>query len=81
MASQENNPAWPSPFLANPPVVQVVRHVRVTGAGETVAENPQNLTRYFTRSYQPRVYPQRLNAAHPARQFPNVMVGAKKTPY
>jgi hypothetical protein len=74
---QENNPAAANPFLANPPVVQVVRHV---ASGGTPAD-PQTLQRYFAREVQPRVYPQRLTGQHIARQFPNTTVGNKKTSY
>lgn len=77
----QNNPALANPFLANPTVVQVVRHVRVTSNNEVVAENPQNLHRYFARSVQPRTYPQRQNAAPVAREFPNTMNGNRKTTY
>lgn len=76
--AQENNPALPNPFLANPPVVQVVRHVRLTAGGEVVQEDPQALRRYIQRAVQPRVYPQRLTTPNEARQFPNVMVGSLK---
>jgi hypothetical protein len=79
--AQENNPAAPNQFLANPPVVQVVRHVRVTGSGETVAEDPQKLVRHLQRAVQPRIFPQRLATPHGARQFPNVMVGNRKTTF
>lgn len=77
----ENNPAVPNPFLANPPVVQVVRHVRVTSNNEVVAEDPQKLQRYFARSVQPRAYPMRQNSAPQAREFPNTMNGNRKTTY
>jgi uncharacterized protein (DUF427 family) len=73
------NPAAPNPFLANPPVVQVVRHVRVTTNGEVVAEDSQKLKRFLQRSVQPRIYPQRLVTAPGTRQFPNVGVGNLKT--
>jgi hypothetical protein len=76
-APQENNPAAANPFLANPPVVQVVRHVASTGT----PADPQTLQRYFARAIQPRVYPQRLTGQHIARKFPNVTVGNKKTSY
>jgi uncharacterized protein (DUF427 family) len=79
--AQENNPAAPNPFLANPPVVQVVRHVRVITGGEVVAEDPQKLVRHLQRAVQPRVYPQRLTVAPDARQFPNVTVGNRKTTF
>jgi hypothetical protein len=76
-APQENNPATANPFLANPPVVQVVRHVASAGT----PADPQTLHRYFARAIQPRVYPQRLTGQHLARQFPNATVGNKKTSY
>jgi hypothetical protein len=36
-------------FLSTPPAVLVVRHVRFTAAGETVAEDPNNLVRHLVR--------------------------------
>lgn len=68
-----------NPFLANPPVVMVVRHVRITGSGEVVAENANNLPRYFAREVQPRAFPQRMTTQAVARTFPNV--GNTKKPF
>lgn len=68
-----NNPNPPANlFLANPPVVLVVRHVRVTGAGEVVAEDANNLPRVFARQVMPRGFPQRMTQQSTKREIPNV---------
>jgi len=67
-----NTPAGPNPFFTNPPIVLVVRHVRVTGSGEVVAEDANDLHRYTYRSFNTRVFPQRLATQAAQRDIPNV---------
>jgi hypothetical protein len=79
MASYQNNPAGVNPFFTNPPLVMVVRHVRVTGAGEIVAEDPNTLPRYMVRAVGTRTYPQRQTPVPVARNIPNA--GNQKTTF
>lgn len=76
MASYDNNPASANPFFSNPPVVMVVRHVRITGSGEIVKEDPNALTRYLMRASKMRTLPQMPMPNNSPRNFPNI--GNKK---
>jgi hypothetical protein len=60
----------PNPFLTTPPIVLVVRHVRVTGLGEVVVEDANTLPRFVMRVDAHRVYPRPQNAAPPQRNIP-----------
>lgn len=58
MAIYRNPIGIPNAFGQSPLVVLVVRHVRVTAASETVAEDPDALVRYLRRTDGHRAYPQ-----------------------
>jgi hypothetical protein len=60
----------PNPFLTTPPVVLVVRHVRITGLGETVVEDANTLPRFLMRVDANRVYPRPQINVPSARNVP-----------
>jgi len=60
----------PNPFLTTPPIVLVVRHVRITGADEVVVEDANTLYRYLMRVDAHRVFPRPLIDAPPVRNIP-----------
>ena len=60
----------PNPFLTTPPIVLVVRHVRVTGLGEVVVEDANTLPRFLMRVDATRVYPRQQVDAPMTRNVP-----------
>jgi hypothetical protein len=60
----------PNPFLTTPPIVLVVRHVRVTGLGEVVVEDANTLPRFLMRVDANRVYPRQQIDAPSFRNIP-----------
>jgi hypothetical protein len=66
------NPIGANPFLALPPVVYVVRNVRVTPAGETIAEDPNRLPRMIFRLDYHRTYPQPVEPRRFERNVPDL---------
>ena len=60
----------PNPFLTTPPIVLVVRHVRITGIGEVVVEDANTLPRFIRRIDATRVYPRPQVAGPPQRNIP-----------
>lgn len=65
-----NPPSTPSPFLTTPPIVMVVRHVRITPSGDVVAEDSNALPRHLRRIDQTRVFPRPLAGSPVARNIP-----------
>ena len=59
-----------NPFLTTPPIVMVVRHVRVTGMSEVVVEDANTLPRFTMRVDAHRVFPRPLVDAPPTRNVP-----------
>jgi hypothetical protein len=71
MAVYLNPLSLPNAFLQSPPVVLVVRHVRVTAASETIAEDANALVRYLRRIDGHRAYPQPLVRGPQQRNIPD----------
>jgi hypothetical protein len=75
-----NNPiGQPNPFFTTPPIVLVVRHVRLTAANELVAEDAQALPRHLMRADYHRVQPLPIVNAPVQRNYPEH--GIKKKAY
>ena len=79
MTAYSNPVGTPNPFLTTPPIVIVVRHVRHTGAGETVVESTDTLVRHLMRADQHRVFPLPIVTAPNQRNIPEH--GVKKKAY
>jgi hypothetical protein len=60
----------PNPFLTTPPIVLVVRHVRITAALEVVVEDANTLPRFLMRVDATRVYPKPQVVAPMTRNIP-----------
>lgn len=70
MATYVNPIDQPNPFLTTQPIVLVVRHVRITAAGEVVVEDANTLPRFLMRVDAHRVYPIPQVGAPSARNIP-----------
>lgn len=79
MATYNNPIGTANPFFTTPAIVLVVRNVRLTGLGELVAEDAQDLPRFLHRIDFNRVQPHQLVAAPPQRNIPQC--GALKKAY